>query len=102
MLEYWPVCDLEGALVVEVSKETRQLLLQTQPTQAIRYIINLAGIDASVDTMRSRQLTYATGSLILEAFGLKTLQFVKPIEWVKMPSIQLTVPSTMFQIYSKL
>ena len=87
---------------MEVSKETIQLPLSPQPTQAIRYKVDLVGIDASADTMRSRQLSYATGNSIWEACGLQTLQAVKPIERGKMPSILLVVLSAAFQIYSKL
>ena len=73
MLDHCLVYDLEEELVVEVSKETRQLPLPSQPIQAIRYKVDLIGIDASADTMRSRQLTYATGNSIWEAYGLQTL-----------------------------
>ena len=102
MLENWQVCDLEEALVVEASKETRHFPQQLKPTQAIRCIADLADINASADTMRSRQLTYVTGNSVWEACGLQTLLAVKPIEQAKMPSIQLKVLSAEFQIFSKM
>ena len=56
--------------MVEVSKETRQLPLWPQPTQAIRNSVDHSGIDASADAMHSRQLTYATGNSKWEACDL--------------------------------
>ena len=59
--------------MVGASKETRHFPQQPKPTQAIRYIVDLADINASADTMRSRQLTYVTSNSVWEACGLQTL-----------------------------